>query len=190
MEKHRKTRDAASDALVALRKAMGKTQQTFAVEVLKTAITTIARYESSNPPPRGEVLLRLRDIAVQHGFHELASRFELLFVEDITGKLAYRLTRFPATETRPAYGIGILRLEGERALSSMYDYQKILGELNSPDPATKQNAVSTLSALHRGARKTVEPSDALHDAFFPVNWNAQVQVAQPKSSAKKTKRSK
>jgi hypothetical protein len=179
MEKHRKTRDAASDALVALRKGMGKTQQTFAVEVLKTAITTIARYESSNPPPRGEVLLRLRDVAREHGLHELSNRFELLFMEDILGKLTYRLTRFPATETHPAYGIGIQRLEGELALSSMYDYQKILGELNSPDPATKQNAVSTLAALHRGARKTVEPSDAVHDAFFPV---------QP--SAKKTKRSK
>jgi hypothetical protein len=46
MSEHRKPRDAASDALIALRTAMGKTQAAFAVEVLKTAVTTIARYET------------------------------------------------------------------------------------------------------------------------------------------------
>jgi hypothetical protein len=189
MTRNEKTRNATSDALIVLRKAMGKTQQTFAVEVLKTAIGTIARYETSDPP-QGEVLLRLRDIAREQGLHELSNRFELFFMEDILGKLTYQLTRFPATETRPAYGIGILRLEGELALNSMYDYQKILGELNSSDPATRQSAVSTLAALRRGARKTVDPSDEVHDAFFPVNLTAQAQAAQPKPSAKKTKRSK
>lgn len=183
------TRNAASDALIELRKGMGLTQQRFAVEVLKSSIGTVARYET-NDPPRGDVLVRLSVIARQHGFPELSSRFEYLFMDEVLGKLSYRLSTFPATGTRPRCGIGVQRLEGELALSSMYDYQKILGELNSPDPATKQNAVSTLAALHRGARKTVEPSDAVHDAFFPATKAAQKKASQPKPSAKETKRSK
>lgn len=155
---------------------MGKTQQTFAVDVLNTAIGTIARYETSDPP-RGEVLLRLRDIARQQGLNELSTRFELLFMEGILEKLTYRLTTFPATETRPVYGIGVLRLKGELALSSMYDYQKILGQLDSSDSAIRQSAVSALAALRRSARKTDDPADEIHDAFFPGS----------KPSAKKTR---
>jgi transcriptional regulator with XRE-family HTH domain len=77
-----KKRSDASEALIALRKAMGKTQQTFAVEVLKTAIGTIARYESSDPP-RGDVLLRLRDIAREQGLIGAADEFQRIWLQEV-----------------------------------------------------------------------------------------------------------
>jgi hypothetical protein len=62
MKRNEKKRHAASNAVIALRNALGKTQQEFAVEVVKTAIGTVAVWETTRPP-RGEALLRLADVA-------------------------------------------------------------------------------------------------------------------------------
>jgi transcriptional regulator with XRE-family HTH domain len=62
MKDPEKPRHAASQAVIDLRKALGMTQQQFAVEVLGTAVTTIARYETTHPPPR-DVLERLWKIS-------------------------------------------------------------------------------------------------------------------------------
>jgi transcriptional regulator with XRE-family HTH domain len=75
--------DPASLALVDLRKAMGLSQQKFAVEILDSAITTVSRYETGNPPPRGSVLLRLREVASERGFPEIADRFLRVWLQDI-----------------------------------------------------------------------------------------------------------
>src|SRR5260370_15668976 len=98
MKRNEVTRDAASAALIALRKAMVLTQQRFAVEVLKTSIGTVGRYES-NGPPQGDALLRLGHLASAHGQHAIASLFEFLYMEETLKKLSYRMMSSPATET-------------------------------------------------------------------------------------------
>jgi hypothetical protein len=52
---------------------MGMTQQRFAVEVVKTAIGTVAVWETSNPP-HGETLLRLAEVALQAAMSESQKR--------------------------------------------------------------------------------------------------------------------
>jgi hypothetical protein len=108
---------------------MGKTQAAFAVEVLKTAVTTIARYET-NGPPRGEVLLRLRDIAQGQGLLELSSKFELLYIDDVLKNLGSRLTMVPATRTEPARGFLIMSLSA-RAIGPARTCMRLLSLMNS-----------------------------------------------------------
>jgi transcriptional regulator with XRE-family HTH domain len=74
--------DPGSLALVSLRKEMRMTQQEFAVQVLDSALTTISRYESGNPPPRGPVLIRFRDIAREQGLMGLADQFQAVWLQD------------------------------------------------------------------------------------------------------------
>jgi transcriptional regulator with XRE-family HTH domain len=62
MKKHQTRRNATSRAIIALRRAYGMTQTTFAVDVLKIAVATVARWETSHPPT-GKTLLKLADIA-------------------------------------------------------------------------------------------------------------------------------
>jgi len=66
-------RHSVSRALIELRKLLGETQQQFASR-LGTAITTIARYETSRPP-RGRVLARLEQIARSEGHTNCARTF-------------------------------------------------------------------------------------------------------------------
>src|ERR1035437_2348326 len=78
-----KRNDPASVALVALRKTMKKNQQEFAVGVLESALTTVSRYESGNPPPRGDVLLRLAGIAYEQNLPDLAKIFQRVWAENL-----------------------------------------------------------------------------------------------------------
>lgn len=63
-----------SVALVALRKHLGETQQQFANR-LGVAVTTVARYETSNPP-RGPVLEKLMKIALDAEMEDVSRMFE------------------------------------------------------------------------------------------------------------------
>jgi hypothetical protein len=163
---------------------MGKTQQTFAVEVLKSAIGTVARYETSDPP-QGAVLLRLRDIAREQGLYELANRFDLLFRgEVLQNNLPSQMVMVPATETHPAHGQLDVSLSGEDALSGAQSFLLILAQLTSHDPKIRQNAVAALTALQSAARKYTNPAvGEIQDAFRSM------QTGQPPSSVK-GKRSK
>ena len=133
-------RDTASTALVALRTAMGKTQQQFAVEVLKTAITTVARYETSHPP-RGEVLLRLATIANEaaHGrplkvaepLLELAGVFHGLYFEEVLRNFGAKtdfLVSIPKTATRPAVGYLVSRIEDPEKMRAAVRYLRGLSK--------------------------------------------------------------
>lgn len=71
----------ASEALKALRAALGETQQQFAHRV-GMAITTIARYETSRPP-RGSVLVTFANIAEENGLHEIATRFNNAIIREM-----------------------------------------------------------------------------------------------------------
>jgi transcriptional regulator with XRE-family HTH domain len=96
MERHKKkrkktTRSDAATALVRLRELLGKTQQEFAA-LSETAISTIGRWESYDPP-RGEALLRLAEVAEQSGlgrpakegipFMEMSVRFYKLYLDEV-----------------------------------------------------------------------------------------------------------
>ena len=69
-------------AVVSLRKALGMTQQRFAVEALKTAISTVARYETSHPP-RGKVLIRLSQIAKRNNFVDISREFLKYYLDEV-----------------------------------------------------------------------------------------------------------
>ena len=75
------SRHPVSQALAELRRAIGKTQQEFATQVLKTSLVTIARYETSHPP-RGNVLLRLADIAEENKLPDIARVFRHAFAQE------------------------------------------------------------------------------------------------------------
>jgi len=86
-----KRKAPASEALVSLRKAMEKTQTDFAVGVLKCAISTLARYETSDPP-RGEVLLKLADIAARNQHSVLADTFRRIYLDEVFEKFGDSIT--------------------------------------------------------------------------------------------------
>ena len=92
-------RHPTSNALVQLRKALKKTQQTFAVEVLHCAIGTVARYETSLPP-EGVVLVQLADIAFQHGLTDIGNVFLMAFFDEVKSRLA----KFPDLAAKDGRG--------------------------------------------------------------------------------------
>lgn len=189
MASDEKKRDAASEALISLRKAMGKTQQTFAVEVLKTAIGTVARYETSDPP-RGDVLLRLSDIARKNGFHELSSEFELLYLDGVQKKLGSRLIVIPPTESEPARGYLNVALSGIAAITSARAFLGLLDQCNHPNEEFRRMAASALSTLRAAWEKHSDPEFRdLHDRLRV--WLAPVPRTPRRSSdpGKKDKQS-
>lgn len=72
-----RVRKPISEAVIRLREALGENQQQFANR-LGTAITTIARYETSRPPS-GQILLYLARLAVEYDRHEEAILFRESF---------------------------------------------------------------------------------------------------------------
>src|SRR5271156_458013 len=69
-----RSRNPTSEAVVHLRQALGESQQQFANRN-QTAITTIARYETSRPP-KGKALAQFARLAEEAGRHDIASVFE------------------------------------------------------------------------------------------------------------------
>lgn len=65
--------------------ALGHTQQEFA-QVLKTAISTIARWETKDPP-KGDALLQLADVAWRKDQTTLSMDFEILYLKHIMPRL-------------------------------------------------------------------------------------------------------
>lgn len=188
MTEHQKTRSAASDALIELRKAMGKTQQTFAVEVLKTAIGTVARYETADPP-KGEVLLRLRDIAREQGLYELASRFELIHRKEMLKSLVSELAWIPATETSPTHGHLDVVLPDELAVQAGQAFLLLVSQLGSTDKKIKRNAITALSSLQSAVRKFENLAVAeIQDTFSSATGAALPSVPDNKPQ-KKSKQS-
>ncbi len=127
MEKHQIKQNAASAAVVALRKRMGKSQQAFASEVLKMAISTVGRYENSLPPS-GEMLLRLATIANSAGFSDLAQEFRFLYAREAKELLHCDMMLRPPTETQPVRGFVVMEFEGQDEYEATTDYLKRLAE--------------------------------------------------------------
>jgi transcriptional regulator with XRE-family HTH domain len=105
----------ASVALVALRKRLDMSQRTFADKILKQTITTVSRYESGNPPPRGEALLRLSKIAREYKSSELSARFRFLYLQEVLQSES-PITMIPAEGETPARGYLTVPIEGKDQL--------------------------------------------------------------------------
>ena len=76
-----RTRNPISAAMIRLRRALGDNQQQFANRT-KTAVTTIARYETSRPP-KGKILAQFARMAEEAGHHDIAK----IFSEALEGEL-------------------------------------------------------------------------------------------------------
>lgn len=81
MKKTKKQKDPVSEAVRELRVALGESQQTFAYR-MKTAIRTIARYETIRPP-KGKALSEFFRLATETGNQELATVFSDALTADI-----------------------------------------------------------------------------------------------------------
>jgi DNA-binding transcriptional regulator YiaG len=81
MKKIKKTKDPLCEAVRKLRTALGESQQAFAYR-MKTAIRTVARYETTTPP-RGKALAELFWVATDTRNPELANVFRGALVGEI-----------------------------------------------------------------------------------------------------------
>jgi transcriptional regulator with XRE-family HTH domain len=157
MDGHEKPRDKASETLIELRSKMGKSQASFAVEVMKTAVTTIARWEN-DAPPRGETLLRLRDIAIEQKLFLLANKFELIYRQELEKPLLSELTWVGATQFQPAHGLLSISLPDPSALVAAHDFMVLLSQLDSSNPKVRKKAVSALASLREAAGQFDNPA--------------------------------
>jgi transcriptional regulator with XRE-family HTH domain len=153
--------DPASVALVLLRKHMKMTQQEFAVQVLEGAITTVSRYETGNPPPRGDVLLRLAAVARDHGRPDLARIFTRVWVENLPAIVGAYLTadHFVTDVSTPSrYGLAQACLAAfllpEKQLKAAVKGFKALVEELQPEPNPAIAALQAIAALvNKGGKK-------------------------------------
>jgi transcriptional regulator with XRE-family HTH domain len=184
MTDHEKTRNAVSVALVELRKAMQMTQQRFAVEVLRTAIGTVARYETSDPP-RGEVLLRLAAIAYELKRPDLARIFERAWLEQLPKTRGSHLT------TNLTTGVShlVAHISGRAAHAGAQAFMHILTQLESHDPKVRSNAQTALKSLEVAARRFDDPIvGEIQDAFSSALGASHPSVPENKPQ-KKSKQS-
>jgi transcriptional regulator with XRE-family HTH domain len=152
MSRHEKTRDKTSTALIALRAASGQTQQEFAVEVLKTAVTTIARYESTHPP-RGEVLLRLADIADQRRRFDLADVFRHSYLEQALKTINSRLFSVRSMDAHKTRGYLIARLQGQEENRAADNFLLLIAGSRATDPKLKAIAAEAFDQIAEAASK-------------------------------------
>jgi hypothetical protein len=163
---------------------MEMTQAQFAVMVLESAVTTVARYETSHPP-QGDLLLRLSEIALQHKLFHLRDVFRKLYFADVKRKLGFDLMTIAKTETEPARGCLMLHLDGEHALAGAQSFLLINSQLASNDPKIRRNAVAALSSLQDAARKYTNPAvGEIQDAFLSAQTARQLR---PSTKPKKSK---
>jgi len=91
MPENENQRDPISQAIRAVRLALGESQQAFAYR-MKTAIRTIARYETTRAP-RGAELAQFHRLAVEQGFREQAD----VFAKAMEQELEMRAESIPRT---------------------------------------------------------------------------------------------
>jgi transcriptional regulator with XRE-family HTH domain len=180
-----KQRSAASQAVLALREAMGKTQQTFAVEVMKTSIGTIARWETADPP-RGDALLRLRSVAREAGLDHLAQWFERIWLQEVHRALG------PGVRTLSvADGAGLLvaSVSGEDAIAGAAVFLEALQHLDSDleGGRYRANALAALAAFRGAIQRFGDPlgsAVADHHLRGLVRQGSNVTVTRGERAAK------
>jgi hypothetical protein len=145
-------RHPTSDALVQLRKALGKTQQTFAVEILHCAIGTVARYETAFPP-EGVALVQLADIAFQHALTDIGNVFLMAFFDEVKSRLA----KFPDLSAKEGEGYVFRKLEGWKPISLEQCCMALDSAFNADDPEHRKVADDALTYMQRAAKKVLPP---------------------------------
>jgi hypothetical protein len=185
MKEHRITRDAASEALIALRTAMEMTQAQFAVQVVDTAVTTIARWETTHPP-QGDLLLRLGEIARQQGMPPLRDFFRGLYAKEVLGKLGFDLMMIPKTETEAEHGYLMFRLEGIDEIRGAQRLMDIIWRRRSPDPESRKAGAAELSSLLESGNT---PVDKIRAAVMPhISGEQTAPISVKEKSHGKTKK--
>ena len=147
-------RHSASYAVAALRKAMKKTQTSFAVEVLGVAVSTVARYETSHAPS-GEVLLRLASIAESQGLPRVRDVFRRRYIDEVFAKFGFRTEPISAHETIPTHGYLLVKLSDSNAMLFKEWNRRVSEGAKSRDPV---EAAWTMETLYQ-ACLTLRPED-------------------------------
>lgn len=164
MKEHEKQRNVACKAVSALRKAMRLTQTEFAVDVLRMAVSTVARLETSTPP-QPDVLLRLAGIAnreaasskdkdEQQVFTGLRDTFRGLYVEsEVLGK-GFDLALYSLSDRTCGYLTLLLGNSDE--VRAADDFLRVVMGLRSADPVHMRAAATALTALRKAADKLLD----------------------------------
>jgi hypothetical protein len=166
--KRKKRRHPASQALIDLRKALGDmTQQDLAVKVLECAVATISRYESFGPP-KGEALLKLRDVAHEKGLVEIAGRFQELWLAEVyEGMTGIETKTIVINSDEPPSGLLMVSLPDGRAIRAAKDFLTLLQHIASGKEPYKSTAISLFKAMQQAAEAGVKPLEVgIADAFF------------------------
>ena len=172
--------DEASMALVALRKALDLTQQQFAVTLLDHAVTTVSRWESGNPPPRGESLLRLRAIAYERQlgaekaedkekealFRHLKDTFDRVWAMDAWKQMP-DIGIIVIGDDDPKTGLVVLSLKGSAAFPAAKAFTSLIRSLGHPDSKIRSTAIDAFTRLQAAARRFDAPgTHDIEDLFL------------------------
>lgn len=117
MSQTQKERHPASAAVIALREALGLTQQRFAVEVMGCALNTVARWETTNPP-HGETLVRLKTVAHEKMQPAIETTFTSLYLDETLGQFQGVLLPGPNKDE----GWLVVKLSGRRQVDSAIEF--------------------------------------------------------------------
>jgi transcriptional regulator with XRE-family HTH domain len=178
-------RATLTDAVKALRGALGDTQQQFA-QRLGMAISTVVRYESTRPP-KGKALSQLFGLALSNGLHDVAEMFRRALLSDLG-----------SWDTTGIDSIGIEPTDDAERLC----ISALLATLRNPQyvaerakilPALRPAAVVCIEALEAGRkriRNTIEVDRLLDEGMDAaaiakkLNLEGQIQQIRTRASIK------
>lgn len=169
-----KERSPASEALIALRKAMtgkkgrpGMTQQDFAVHVLGTSIGTVARYETTEPP-KGDVLLKLRSIAKQIRQEDIAETFQRLWLEEVFTLLGQDAKNMLITDPGANRSMLVASVSNGPPLRASHDFLTLVQHYESGKEPYRSAAMAIFKAMQEAASAGVEDPMAkqITDTFY------------------------
>jgi transcriptional regulator with XRE-family HTH domain len=181
MRRKGRERSTASKAVIELREALGLSQGEFASKVLLLSEISVARYETSHPP-RGEQLLRLKEIADRQAswllqkvedkrtdasekdprdlekmltYVRLAERFASLYIEDLVKLSPREFVTVRASANEPEHGYLVLRVDGIENVIAAQDFLSVIQGLKSKNKKKKAAALKALDAMEE-ARKAID----------------------------------
>ena len=167
---------------------MEMTQAQFAVMVLESAVTTVARYETSHPP-QGDRDAPL-EIAEQHKLFHLRDVFRKLYFTEVKKNLGFDLMTIAKTKAEPpAQGCLMLHLYGADALSGA---QSFLRYWRSLLRMIRRSGATRSLHFHRcrtHAWKYTNPAvGEIQDAFLSAQTGRPLQPSTKQSKPKKKQR--
>jgi transcriptional regulator with XRE-family HTH domain len=142
-----------------LRAHLGLTQQNLAV-MLKKALTTVARWETSRPP-KGAILFELQGLALDNGLPELASVFEEAIVTDAL--VGSRALTVPVTDDEKHLVGALLLLL--RLDISVWRENRVKNPILAITKAIREGVdiVRTLTASHQLTQEQLDKAARIED---------------------------